>query len=256
MVLQTLPKILISHSSSLKIIFPEKVFRLLVSHFQSYLFLERYWCRWHRKKIGVQKSSPKSHSGDLDCYREWLFLAVHRILNETWIILFCSEQNSTVPRSVFILHVDTVCRVGIRIYVRARWADLGNITLPAHNWSWNPDESMWRKGVWRLLQNLALTVSKRHRKMESFSSSLSGFLNLSTVDSCGHLSWGLPCVWTMLSSNTSLHPLDASSISSVVRINNVSRHCLLGMDYPKLGTTALNIVRCIPRLPQVLSIRA
>ena len=152
-------------------------------------------------------------------------LAVHRILNETWIARFCSEQNSTVPRSVFIFHVDTMCRVGIRIYLRAKWADLGNITLPAHTWSWNPDESTWRKGVWRLLQNLALTVSKRHRKMEIFSSSLSGFLSLSTVDIWGHLSWGLPCMWRMLSSNTSLYPLDASSISSVVRINNISRHC-------------------------------
>ena len=46
--------------------------------------------------------------------------------------------------------------------------------------------------------------------------------------------------WTQLSMHTS---------------PDIARHCLLGVDYPKLGTTAVN-VRFIPRLPQVLSIRA
>lgn len=151
---------------------------------------------------------------------------------------------------MFILHVDTVCRVGIRIYLRAKWADLGNITLPAHNWSWNPDESMWIKGVWRLMQKLALTVSKRHRKTETFSSSLSGFLNLSTVDIWVICHGDCPVCEECLAATLASPQLLESTTSP-----DIARHCLLGVDYPKLGTTALN-VRFIPRLPQVLSIRA
>ena len=100
------------------------------------------------------------------------------------------------------------------------------------------------------MQKLALTVSKRHRKTETFSSSLSGFLNLSTVDIWVICHGDCPVCEECLAATLASPQLLESTTSP-----DIARHCLLGVDYPKLGTTALN-VRFIPRLPQVLSIRA
>ena len=197
--------------------FPWENLRIVSESLPVLSFSRKVLMQMTQKKIEVQKSSPKSHSGVLDCYREWFILWQFTGFLMMPELPFLA-QNKIVPfHDVCLFFTWTMYRVGIPTHFGAEWADLGSIPLPAHDWSWNPDRKpsafltargTWWKGVWRLLQNVPLTVSKRHREKETFSSSVPGFLNLSTIDIWGHLLWGLSCIWRTFSSNTGLYPLD------------------------------------------------